>query len=44
MYTLCRSQFLPCALIMAALTAGIFMLFYCSRTHAVIHIGFFLRQ
>lgn len=31
MYTLCRSQFLPCALIMAALTAGIFMLFYCLR-------------
>ena len=31
MYTLCRSQFLPCVLIMAALTAGIFMLFYCLR-------------
>lgn len=31
MYTLCRSRFLPCALIMTALTAGIFLLFYFLR-------------
>lgn len=31
MYTLCRSRFLPCALIMSALTAGIFLLFYALR-------------
>lgn len=31
MYTLCRRNFLPCALIMTALTAGIFLLFYFLR-------------
>ncbi len=31
MFTICRSQFLPCALVMSALTAGIFMLFYKLR-------------
>lgn len=31
MYTLCRSQFLPTALVMSALTAGIFLLFYKVR-------------
>ena len=31
MFTICRSQFLPCSLIMAALTGGIFWLFYKLR-------------
>lgn len=31
MYTICRKQFLPCALIMSLLTAGIFLLFYKLR-------------
>ena len=31
MYTICRSQFLPCSLVMGALTAGIFWLFYKLR-------------
>lgn len=31
MYTICRSQFLPCALFMGACTAGIFLLFYALR-------------
>lgn len=31
MYTICRSQFLTCFAIMAALTAGIFLLFYKLR-------------
>lgn len=31
MYTICRSQFLPCAIIMSVLTSGIFLLFYKIR-------------
>ena len=30
-YTICRSRFLPCAAVMCALTAGIFLLFYKLR-------------
>lgn len=36
MYTICRSQFLPCTAVMSALTAGIFLLFYKMRFHPVI--------
>ncbi|MDY4587947.1 MAG: transglutaminase domain-containing protein [Oscillospiraceae bacterium] len=36
MYTLCRSQFIPCTLIMGALTAGIFLLFYKARFRPVV--------
>ncbi len=36
MFTICRSQFLPCTLIMSALTAGIFLLFYKSRFHSLV--------
>lgn len=35
MFTICRSQFLPCTLIMSALTAGIFLLFYKLRFHSL---------
>lgn len=44
MYTICRRQFLPCAVIMSALTAGVFFLFYKLRTHpkisALLVLGF----
>lgn len=44
MYTICRRQFLPCAVIMSALTAGIFFLFYKMRFHpkatALLVLGF----
>lgn len=44
MYTICRRQFLPCAVIMSALTAGVFFLFCKLRTHpkisALLVLGF----
>lgn len=36
MFTICRSQFLPCAAVMSALTSGIFLLFYKMRFHPVV--------
>lgn len=36
MYAVCRKEFLPCTLIMCALTAGIFLLFYKFRSHPVV--------
>lgn len=35
-YTICRSQFLPSAAVICALTAGVFMLFYKLRDRSVI--------
>lgn len=36
MYTICRSQFLPCMLAMSAVTSGIFVLFYKMRFRPVV--------
>lgn len=36
MYTICRSQFVPCLLAMGALTTGIFILFYKVRSKPVV--------